>query len=135
MADQRRADLVLEGILHPGEVDRFVAVARPTSPTELPVLRQRVLAHLERVEALAERQPRVDIDTARRIADALVRLCEEAQGVDDQLRALLRGAVEYFALEGDELGDTTDVLGFDDDARVVNAVTAALGRDDLRIAL
>ena len=31
------------------------------------------------------------------------------------------------------VGDTADVVGFDDDARVVNAVTAALGRSDLAI--
>jgi uncharacterized membrane protein YkvA (DUF1232 family) len=135
MADRRRADLLLEGILHPGEVDRFVAVARPTIAAELPGLRERVLAHLREVESLAAEQPRVDVDTARRISEVLAQLCEQPELFDDQHRALLRGAVEYFVLDHDVRGDTTDVLGFDDDARVVNAVTASLGRPDLRIAL
>ena len=47
----------------------------------------------------------------------------------------MRGAVEYFVLDGDGVGDTADVVGFDDDARVVNAVTAAVGRSDLVIEL
>jgi uncharacterized membrane protein YkvA (DUF1232 family) len=135
MADDARAALLLDGILHPGEVDRFVAAAAPTAADELPGLRLRVLAHLARVDALAQRHPRVDIDAARRIAEVLVALCDEPDQLDDQERALLRGAVEYFVLETDELDDVDDVIGFDDDARVVNAVSAALGRHDLRITL
>ena len=39
-------DLVLEGILHPGEVDRFVAGATTTTAKELPGLAERVTTHL-----------------------------------------------------------------------------------------
>jgi uncharacterized membrane protein YkvA (DUF1232 family) len=133
--DGPRADLLLDGILHPGEVDRFVAGAVPTAADELPGLRLRVLAHLARVDELGRRQPRVDTEAAQRIAAVLVRLCDEPDQIDDRGRALLRGAIEYFVLETDEVDDVDDVIGFDDDARVVNAVTAALGRQDLRISL
>jgi hypothetical protein len=133
MADAPRTDRLLEGILHPGEVDRFVSAARPTTPDELAGLRLRVLAHAARVSELGRRDPRVDVETAQRIATVLAQLCDEPDQLADDQRALLRGAVEYFVLDDDEVDDTDDVVGFDDDARVVNAVTAALGRRDLRI--
>jgi hypothetical protein len=133
MADAPRTDRLLEGILHPGEVDRFVSAARPTTAEELPGLRLRVLAHAARVAEVGRRQPRVDVETAQRIATVLSHLCDEPDQLADDQRALLRGAVEYFVLDDDEVDDTDDVVGFDDDARVVNAVTAAFGRRDLRI--
>ena len=135
MSDPNRANLLVEGILHAGEVDRLVAGSAPTEPAELPGLRLRVLAYLARLETIAEGRPALDIDAARKIGWVLAELCDAGAGLDDQQRALVRGAVEYFVLDGDVVGDTADVVGFDDDARVVNAVTAAVGRPDLVIDL
>jgi hypothetical protein len=135
MSVPNRAKLLVEGILHAGEVDRLVAGAAPTDPSELPGLRLRVLAYLARIEATAEQVPSVDIEAARKIGWVLAELCDAAAGLDEHQRALVRGAVEYFVLDRDVVADTVDVVGFDDDARVVNAVTAALGRDDLAIEL
>jgi hypothetical protein len=133
MSDASRTDRLLEGILHPGEVDRFVSAARPTAPSELAGLRLRVIAHAARVAQLGRDRPLVDVETAQRIASVLTQLCDEPDQLTADQRALLRGAVEYFVLDDDEVDDTDDVVGFDDDARVVNAVTAAFGRRDLRI--
>lgn len=128
-----RMDLVLEGILHPGEVDRFVAGALETSAGELADLSQRVRSHLAAIEAVAARRAVVDVDTAREVAAALDALL----GIGDRLsapqRALVRGAAEYFIQDDDELSDTHDIVGFDDDARIVSAVADALGRNDLRV--
>lgn len=110
-----------------------MAGARPTAPAELAGLRLRVLAYLARIQAIGESRPQVDVETATSVAWVLATLCDEPDQLGDDQRALLRGAVEYFVLDDDELSDTDDVIGFDDDARVVNAVTAALGRRDLRI--
>jgi hypothetical protein len=134
MSDANRANLLVEAILHAGEVDRLVAGSAPTAAAELPGLRLRVLAYLARVEAEAEGRPVVDIEAARKIGWVLAELCDD-NGLDDERRALLRGAVEYFVLDHDSVDDTADVVGFDDDARVVNAVTAAIGRPDLTIEL
>ena len=46
-------------------------------------------------------------------------------------RALLRGAITYFAQREDDEDDLDSVIGFDDDARVLSAVAEALGRPDL----
>ena len=126
MSVPNRANLLVEGLLHAGEVERLVAGARPTDAGELPGLRLRVLAYLARVEAMAEGDTSVDVEAARKIGWVLAELCDAAAGLDEQQRALVRGAVEYFVLDRDVVGDTADVVGFDDDARVVNAVTTAL---------
>lgn len=133
MADQARLDLLLDGLLHPGEVDRFVASAIDTPASHFPALADRVVAHLAQVEARAATDPAIDVEVARRIAAVLDLLLGEPEAYDADARALIRGAVEYFVLDGDDDADTTSGLGFDDDARVLNAALAALGRSELRV--
>ena len=133
--DSPRARLLIGGILHPGEVDRFTVGAVATEAEELPGLRLRVQAYLSHVERMAVSRPLVDLDVARRVADVLQRLLDEPDQLNTHDRQMIRGAVEYFVLDRDESGDLTDVIGFDDDARVVNAVVESLGRADLYIDL
>lgn len=133
MADQARLDLLLDGLIHPGEVHRFVASAVDTPASAFPGLAERVAAHLAAVEARAAEDGAVDVEVARRIAAVLDLLLGEPEAYDADGRALIRGAVEYFVLEGDDDGDTTSGLGFDDDARVLNAALGALGRSELRV--
>lgn len=133
MRDDARLDLLLDGLLHPGEADRLVAGSRETSRAELGWLGTRVRAHLDQIEAAAHDRSSVDLDTARQVAGALLGLVSDPDGLDADARALARGAVEYFVLDADQRSDVGDVLGFDDDARMVNAVVTALGRPDLRV--
>ena len=137
MADKpaARSRLILEGIIHPGEIDRFTVGAVPTAPDQLAGLRLRVLTYFARIETLAAKRAVVDVDAARKVADTLSRLLDEPDVYSDQQRELLRGAVEYFVLDRDNRADLTDAIGFDDDARVVNALLDVLGRADLVINL
>jgi uncharacterized membrane protein YkvA (DUF1232 family) len=134
MSEHARLDLLLDGLLHPGEVDRLVAGARTTSPEELRWLSVRVVAHLDQIEATAHDRAQVDVDTARQVAASLIALIDGGgAALDADGRALVHGAVEYFVLDRDSSSDTDDGLGFDDDARVLNAVLTAVGRADLRV--
>ncbi|MDH4148313.1 MAG: hypothetical protein OEY23_24415, partial [Acidimicrobiia bacterium] len=101
-----------------------------TETTELAGLATRVANYLHEVETASHAQPTVDVDLARQVGRSLIELLD-GRHYDATQRALLRGAVEYFVLDDDEQSDLDDVVGFDDDARVFNAVAAALGRDDL----
>lgn len=123
----------MQELLHPGEMDRFVARCAPTAPEELAGLRLRVQAHLAWVRNQAVLHPPTDIETAARVADTLARLLDEPDQYDGGQRALLHGAVDYFVLREDDRDDLHSALGFDDDVRVVNALLDALGRTDLRI--
>jgi hypothetical protein len=128
-----RARLLTQEVLHPLEMDRFVAACVPTDSEEFAGLRLRVAGHLAWVRAQSESFPAVDIDTAARIAATLGHLLDEPDAYDADERALLRGAVDYFVMRDDGEDDLRSPIGFDDDARVVNAVVDALGRSDLRV--
>ena len=138
MSDQARLDLLLDGLLHPREVDRLVAGATETPVADFPGLTERTERHLAAVEELAGEDGGVDVDVARRIADALASVLADVPARPDayssEARALLRGAVEYFILDKDDDTDSEPGIGFDDDARVLNAVLRAIGRPDLRVA-
>ena len=128
----RRTDLLLDGLLHRQEVDRFASLCVPTSPEELKGLRLRILAYLASLVSMARTSPEIDIHLARRIGSVLASVLDDPIDLDETDRALLRGATEYFLLTSDD-GDDLRPLGFDDDARVVNRVLVAIGRADLEL--
>ncbi len=128
----RRNALLLDGLLHPREVDQFSALCTPTRTDELKGLRLRVLAYLASLVAMADSNPGLDVTMARRIGSVLATVLDDPADLDETDRALLRGATEYFLLTSDD-GDDLQPLGFDDDARVLNRVLAAIGRADLEV--
>jgi hypothetical protein len=130
-----RARLLTQEVLHPLEMDRFVSACIPTASDELPGLRLRVAGHLAWVRAQTDVFPSVDVDTAAQIAATLGQLLDEPDAYGADERALLRGAVDYFVMRDDGEDDLRSPIGFDDDARVVNAVLDAIGRGDLRVEL
>jgi uncharacterized membrane protein YkvA (DUF1232 family) len=123
----------LEALLHPGEQARFRRLCLPTPAEELTLLADEVRGHLDQIRALSG--PSTDVEAAAAIARSLVELLADVASMEDEHRALVRGAVEYFILADDASGDLEDVLGFDDDARVLNSVLDRLDRSDLRVEL
>lgn len=121
----------LDALLHPNEQSKFRKLCLPTSSVELTELAGVVEMHVVRVKEMGDH--RTDIETAERIAAALTELLNGTSGFADDERALLRGAVEYFLMTDDADGDLEDVLGFDDDARVLNSVLDRLDRGDLKV--
>ncbi|MBM3684091.1 MAG: hypothetical protein FJW83_06065 [Actinobacteria bacterium] len=128
-----RARLLVQELLHPGEMDTFVAGCLPTSVDDLHDLRLVVTTHIAAVRIAAERFPASDLETAERIADVLDGLLDEPHRWQDDERALLRGVVGYFVQRAGGNDDLADAIGFDDDARVLNAVLDALGLGDRRV--
>lgn len=129
-----RARLLVQEILHPDEMNAFAAACTPTDATEFAGLRLRTQAYVAWARTEAQRRGTVDLDTAVTIGKTLTMLLDEPDQYDAEERALLRGAVVYFIEADDTANDLTDVIGFDDDVRVLNAVLDALGRQDLLIA-
>ena len=125
--------LDLEALLHPEEQARFRRLCLPTPAEELAALASDVEVHLEQIQAQAG--PRTDLDTASAIARSLVALLGDTAALSDADRSLVRGAAEYFILADDASGDLDDVLGFDDDARILNSVLERIDRTDLLVAL
>ena len=87
--------------------------------SEVPRLRERVTARLAELEASPESS------RAYRLASEISALLDHAEDLDDDGRALLRGAVEYFVLEDDF------EPGLLDDAEVVRSVREELGLSEV----
>ncbi len=91
-------------------------------------------AHLARVTAVADQRDFVDAALANTVAVVLRQLLAQADQYTGRERALLAGAIRYFADKDDVNSDLASPTGFEDDAEIVNAVCAYLGRDDLFVS-
>lgn len=125
--------LDLEDLLNPDEQRRFRRLCIDTSADELEQLGDIVELHLGQVRANAGAM--TDVETAELVAEAIVKVLTHAREFDGEQRALVRGAAEYFVLNDDASDDLDDVLGFDDDARVLNSVLDRIGQPDLKVQL
>ena len=125
--------LDLEDLLNPDEQRRFRRLCIDTSAEELAQLGDVIALHLDQVRDNAG--PMTDVETAEMVADTILKVLTQAQEFDQEQRALVRGAAEYFVLNDDASDDLDDVLGFDDDARVLNSVLDRIDQPDLKIEL
>lgn len=131
VSDESRLDL--DDLLHPDEQQRFRRLCLETSEDELGQLTEVVELHLQQLDQTAG--PVTDTETAQRIASSITSLLTSGDRFGPEERALIRGAVEYFLLADDAAGDLDDALGFDDDARVLNAMLDRIGRPQFRVEL
>ena len=123
----------LEELLNPDEQRQFRQLCLPTTVEELEQLAGVVELHMDHIRQYDGAN--ADIETAEAIATSLLGLLGSNDTFDDGERALIRGAVEYFLLADDASGDLEDVLGFDDDARVVNSMVERIKRPAFRVEL
>jgi hypothetical protein len=97
-------------------------------------LKLKVAAHLRELASEALDNDDVDLGLAARIADALWSMIDEARDRSAADQSAVRGAVDYFVLNRDEVSDL-EPGGFVDDAEVVNQVARDLGLDALLIRI
>lgn len=109
--------------------------AYPDVPDTAAVLGARIDAHLASVDRALANNEFVDRHLAEVIAHRLRTVLDAWDALDADDRRILHTAIAYYALRDDAEDDMTSVLGFEDDARVVNVCLRALGRSDLEIDL
>ena len=97
-------------------------------------LKLKVAAHLRELASEALDNDDVDLGLAARIADALWSMIDETHDRSAADQTAVRGAVDYFVLNRDEISDLGPG-GFVDDAEVVNQVARELGVDALIIRI
>ncbi len=125
--------LDIETLLNPEEQLQFRRLCIETPRSEFGPLSETITMHLEQVKDRAV--PATDVETAELVAASLRALLAAPDDFGAEERALIRGAVEYFLLDDDAAGDIENVLGFDDDARILNTVLDQIGRSDLKVEL
>lgn len=96
----------------------------------IPGLREGVGAYLAKLEDLLHKQPQINIDLARTLAERSNMLLDKYESFDEEQQKLAIGAVLYFIHYDDPMSDTTFGTGFDDDARVMNHVLEELELTD-----
>jgi len=82
---------------------------------------------MKNFEEAASDHPHMNLTLARQIADRCRMLLSKYSEFSESERALVIGAVRYFAIAEDALSETTFASGFHDDARVLNYVLEELG--------
>ena len=97
-------------------------------------LKLKVAAHLRELASEALDNDDVDLGLAARIADALWSMIDETRDRSAGDQTAVRGAVDYFVLNRDEVSDLGPG-GFVDDAEVVNQVARELGLDALIVRI
>lgn len=91
-------------------------------------LRRLVVSHLIKLEALAREVDYLDVELAAEVANRCHRLIDSiAPPVVEDHRRLVQAAILYFVLDEDVEGDTTSLIGLDDDRLVVDTVCDELG--------
>ncbi|MBK8979644.1 MAG: hypothetical protein IPM29_27410 [Planctomycetes bacterium] len=115
----------------PPEIRAVVArieAASLCSPVEL---RQELRDFEHGLDRPDRAHPFADHELARRIAAGCQTLLEDHTNHAPERLRLVQVAVRYLILDDDAESDRESILGFDDDARVFDAIARALGRPDL----
>ena len=99
---------------------------------ETSVLLNRIDAYLSVVKNASGENEFLDLSTANSIATALKKLAENS-GKDSFPH--VQAATYYFVNAEDASPDLESILGFDDDAEVVNAVCRHLGCPELQVEI
>lgn len=113
----------------------FAPLCTDVTPGELAELHQQIVAHTINVHNALLHNEFIDVALAERIAHTLTGLLNDLSTYPENKRRLIVGATRYFTRGQDAQADLASILGFDDDAAVLNYVLKEIGRDDLRIGL
>ena len=97
-------------------------------------LKLKVAVHLRELASEALDNDDVDLGLAARVADALWSMIDETRDSSAVAQQAVRGAVDYFVLNRDEVSDLGPG-GFVDDAEVVNQVARNLGLQALLVRI
>jgi hypothetical protein len=107
----------------------------PSTAADLGAMAEIIDAHVLKVTEIADQRDFVDLDLASKLATALRELLVQSDQYTGRERALLAGAIRYFADNDDVNSDLASPTGFEDDAEVLNAVAVYLGRGDLVVVV
>ena len=94
---------------------------------------QQVQCYWDKIEAASVVKPLLDCDVADKIRNSLAIALQEFDAFSLDDKAWIAAAVFYFIQSDDDEHDFDSPVGFDDDAEVVSAVMAMIGRQDLVI--
>jgi hypothetical protein len=117
------------------ELDALRGRSMSIGADDVAALAAQIDAHLDRVRDALSRNEFLNLPLAERIAAVLSWLLGSYQDLGAHARPWVIGAARVFLETHDVLDDLASPIGFDDDARILNAVLRDIGREDLLIEL
>ena len=122
-------------MLDPSLEKIFAPLCADISPVEITELHEQIAVHILNVRSALRHNEFIDLTLAENIAQTLNLLLSELANYPENKRRLIIGAARYFTRGQDAQADFSSILGFDDDAVVLNYVLKEIGRDDLKVGL
>lgn len=114
----------------PEETRELYSKALKQPPLTRDTMRDMVKNQLSHLKVAAQGLDNADITLAEEIVSGLLTLIDE---IPESELSHVQAACAYFTSNEDVLGDLDSIAGFDDDARVFNAVCHHLNRNDLEV--
>lgn len=124
-----------EPMLDTETITLLMSLRQELPADRIPGLKAQIAAHLEQVRRHHGQNEFLDIDLARRIAEALNDLLDTYVAFSPDHQQLVVAAVRYFTDMDDAEPDVSSIFGLDDDARVLNFVLTQVGLPEYRIEL
>jgi uncharacterized membrane protein YkvA (DUF1232 family) len=115
--------------------ERLLASAQADDTTDPETLRVGVDRYVESVAEAAQTRSHLDPAFVAKIGKSCHALLDMFEEAEEPHQSRLIAAVQYFLLPRDGDDDLAYEDGFDDDAQVINAVVAAMGRHDLHVPI
>lgn len=135
MSESQQEPLFESG-LPPKIKEHFDALCLSAEDLDLTKLEAHVKSHLGQIRTALEDNEFLDIKSAEQIAQTLTDLISEIEDYPQEGQKLIVGAAQYFILEEDHWPDTKNLLGFDDDIKVINFVLERIGiKVELKIGI
>jgi hypothetical protein len=122
-------------LLDPKLASVFDPLCEEVSPNQIIDLQKQIAVHIGNIKDALQQNEFIDLDLAEHIASILVQILKELASYPENKRRLIIGASRYFIQSHDAQADLASVLGFDDDATVLNYVLMEIGRSDLKVEL
>jgi uncharacterized membrane protein YkvA (DUF1232 family) len=96
-------------------------------------LQQRSRGHVEQALLAQARNSYVNASFAKAIADLVDSIVRDWDTWPPDAQYWLRGAIQYFVFSDDGEPDFASVIGFEDDAEVLNSCLRLIGRPDWQL--
>jgi len=122
-------------LLDPNLEKIFAPLCEDVSPDGVAELLIQIAAHVQNVREALRQNEFIDNALVENIAQILSQLIRELANYPENKRRLIVGAARYFLRSQDAQADFSSILGFDDDAAVLNYVLKEISRSDLKVEL
>ena len=126
------SDLFPEGLTQK-ELDTLTKCSKAVANFQAEELLDQAEDHLKRIRMLHSKNLYINVRLAEAIVHAFQDIFDDWENVPPHARSWCRGMVQYFCVSDDDEHDFSSPIGFEDDAKIMNACLRLAGREDLCI--